>query len=262
MSLIDHFNAFQEASYVMGLSANARSLYFAILGEFNKARYPARLKLGNAILQHLSGINSTHSFDTARNSLINAKLITCKKMTYELLTLNSRELLGNFEETSRKEQGNFRERIGKESFNSISISKNSIEEEEEEEKEKEVVNTRTREAETTTTTATAATAFNGLNSAEVKEMWFKCEGEPIPGGIATGLYTLEKIHGADVVTQAILKASQANTQPRLSFNFVKAVLERMVKGGVPNGRNNDRNNGRNAATPEEWENRKLDWLDD
>lgn len=259
MSLIDHFNAFQEASYVMGLSANARSLYFAILGEFNKARYPARLKLGNAILQHLSGINSTHSFDTARNSLINAKLITCKKMTYELLTLNSRELLGNFEERTGKEQGKNRERIRKESFSSISISKNSIEKEEEEEreKEKEVVNTRTREAETTAT-ATAATAFNGLNSAEVKEMWFKCEGEPIPGGIATGLYTLEKIHGTDVVTQAILKASQANTQPRLSFNFVKAVLERMVKGGVPNGRNTDRN----AATPEEWENRKLDWLDD
>lgn len=71
---------------------------------------------------------------------------------------------------------------------------------------------------------------NAINSAEVQATWFKCEGERIPGGVAFGLYDLEKLYGSDSVVKAIIAASQANTQPRLSFNFVKAVLERQ-RGG-------------------------------
>lgn len=240
MTLIDYFNAFRAVSKIHRLSANARSLYIAILGEFNSLQYPPTLKLQNTDLQHLSGINSTCSFDSARNALINAELISHKKQIYSLK--DSRNSLENFQKDFR----NSLERVQKDSFNSMSISKNNIEKEKEEEKD-----ARAYTREETTNTAT----FNNLNSAEVQEMWFRCEGERIPGGIAFGLYELEQLHGTASLCKAIMAASQANTQPRLSFNFVKAVLERQQKGESKNARTDAR------AVAEAWEQQQPDWLD-
>ena len=103
MTLIDYFNSFQEVSQRLGLSANARSLYFAILAEFNRLRFPQKLKLTNIYLQQVSSITSSHSFSSARNALQNAGVIRQKKGVYELLSV----------ETLRKESGNFAERTRK-----------------------------------------------------------------------------------------------------------------------------------------------------
>lgn len=84
MGLIDYFNVFQNITKGLKLSANARSLYIAILGEFNSARYPETLGLANRGLQEISGIRSDSSFHSARNALINAGLIAVKKNFYRL----------------------------------------------------------------------------------------------------------------------------------------------------------------------------------
>ena len=115
-----------------------------------------------------------------------------------------------------KEQGNEQ---GKEQGKTRGVVSDSFIKNKEKEKEKE--------------TPAPAHFITGL-SPEVQEMWFKCEGEQIPGSVALKLYELEKLHSTDVVVKAIETASLANSQPRLSFNFVKAVLERQLKGNSRN----------------------------
>lgn len=238
MTLIDYFNAFQVRSQGLGLTANARSLYFAILGEFNKSQYPAQLKLGNAYLQHLSGITSSHSFDSARNTLINSGLVSHKKQVYTLETLGKEQ--GKLAETLREEQGKSAERFGKASLGIPPSIPMPIEKEKEREKTK------------TTTTATArAREGNGANSVEVQQMWFRCEGQQIPGSMIYALYELEQLHGTENLCKAILTASQNNKENRLTLNFLKAVLEKQLKGG---------NKNVGTSEPESWESQQPAWL--
>ena len=229
LSLIDHFNAFHVRSQEVGLSPNARSLYFAILGEFNKLQYPPHIKLQNTYLQHLSGINSTCSFRSAINALVNSGLISCQKQVYTL-------------ETFQKDFRNSSERVSKDSFDSIPMSE-SIEKEKE--KEREI---------TTTTATTRAREVLGTNSEEVKQAWFLSEGEALKGGNAFDMIQLENAYGTEALVNAITAARRANTQPRLTYNFLKAVLERQQKGGKENARAGSR------PVAEDWENQPPDWL--
>ena len=75
-------------------------------------------------------------------------------------------------------------------------------------------------------TAPAKTRVLSENSYPVKQAWFECEGERLKGGVALGLIELEKEYGTEKIVKAIYTAHQANSQPRLSYNFVKAVLKR------------------------------------
>ncbi len=241
MTLIDHFNAFQGLSKRFELSANARSLYFAVLGEFNATQYPMTLKLSNQLLQHLSGITSTHSFDTARTALINAGAIKHKKLVYSLPEHYGKfpeiagKLQGNFAETERKFSGNSAEIFGKDSLDSTFLEVYPEEKEKDKNKEK--------EEKITTTTATAGAREKlSTNSEEVKQAWFLAEGENLRGYNALDLIQLENQYGTDAVVNAIHEAHRANTQPRLHYNFLKAVIERRQKGGTRNG-GKARNNG-------------------
>lgn len=94
MKLLEYFKEFQAVSVGRHFSANARSLYYALLEEFDAAFYPAEMFIRNTRLQDIAGINSTHSFDSARNALINAKLITHKKQYYKLLPPQTAESVG------------------------------------------------------------------------------------------------------------------------------------------------------------------------
>ena len=76
-------------------------------------------------------------------------------------------------------------------------------------------------------TAPAKTRVLSENSYPVKQAWFECEGERLKGGVALGLIELEKEYGTEKIVKAIYTAHQANSQPRLSYNFVKAVLKRL-----------------------------------
>ena len=225
MTLIDYFNAFRAVSKIHRLSANARSLYIAILGEFNSLQYPPTLKLQNTDLQHLSGINSTCSFDSARNALINAELISHKKQIYSLK--DSRKTLENLQKDFR----NSLERVQKDSFSSMSISKNNIEKEIKKDEDEECACARA------TTTATPAFKDNGWVSAEAQETWFDCEKEEMNSATMQKLYPLEQMFGTKAVCDAVIEASARNQLNKLTYNYVEKILQSQMKGESKNARN-------------------------
>ena len=85
MKLTEYLKEFQVVSARNHFSANARSLYLALLLEFDRAFYPEQLFLLNGYLQEISGITATSSLDSARTKLVSCKLITHKKNYYGLL---------------------------------------------------------------------------------------------------------------------------------------------------------------------------------
>ena len=70
-----------------------------------------------------------------------------------------------------------------------------------------------------------ASEYLSVNSEAVRKTWRECAGENLTGGAAFGMIELENIYGTQTVVDAIIRADQSNTAPRLTFNFVKAVLE-------------------------------------
>lgn len=221
MTLIDCFNTFQSVSKSLKLSANARSLYYAILGEFNSARYPDTLSITNRVLQDMSGIKAESSFFSARNALANAQLIRHKKQVYQLTPDAAMEKLRNrvgvHAESTWSRLGVGLE-FSNSTSNSITIPKNR------------------KEIEKTTAAARTREGFLKEISPAIAETWFKYEGERLNGGQMLDLYGLEKIYGADAVVDAIIEASRSNKYPRLSYAFLKAVLEKKGrKGGTDSG---------------------------
>ena len=90
-SLIDHFRTFHSLSKEYDLSAGARSVYFALLGEFNAAYWPDELRISDRQMQELSGVKSVATVHDARNLLKSLKLIDFRKgknrkTIYRLLT--------------------------------------------------------------------------------------------------------------------------------------------------------------------------------
>lgn len=81
-----------------------------------------------------------------------------------------------------------------------------------------------------TPAAANARAYLSTNSDEVIKAWRECAGEHLTGGAALGLIDLENLYGTQAVVDAIYAADQANTRMKISFNFVKTVLENRLKG--------------------------------
>lgn len=214
MSLIDHFNAFQVVSETNGLTPNARSLYFAILAEFNRQRFPASTKILNGYLQQLSGITSNSSFDAARTALINAGAIHHKKNNYELLTGNVER---NPMETVSNSVGNSMENECKtdgKSLGLLSIPANREEADRE----------RDRDETTTTTTTAHVREILSRPSDEVNRAWLLSEGVNLKGGNAQDFTYLESYAGTEAVVMAINDARRSNREHVLNFNYVCAVM--------------------------------------
>ena len=225
MNLIDYFNAFHLRAQESGLSANARSLYFAILGEFNRFGYPKQLKLANSYLQHLSSINSTHSFDSARTALINGGFINYKKPFYELAgpvtDAKTKFIPGNSEENLKEKGGNFAEISGKELGNFLEIPESNTTMSSCTEKDKNKNNNNKKNN------------TRASNSSEVLQLWKDCRGEELICGKAYGMIELERNHGTQVILDAIKTASESNNYtefPFVTYNFFKKILESHLKG--------------------------------
>ena len=235
MTWMDYANHFQVLSRKKHFSANARSLYYAILEEFNGAFYPEEMYLMNTHLQQMSGINSTHSFDSARTALINAELITHKAQHYRLLTVKTE---GKPTETEGKTDGKQAE---------MSIVPNSnlkIENEDKDKKEEK---------------ETPARESISQNSEEVLKTWYDCEGERLFGSKSQSLIYDENTYGKEAVVQAIKTASKTNNYEKfrkVTYNYYKKILENQQK----EGENND--GGRNAEeiASESWEREIPEWV--
>lgn len=208
MTLIDYFNAFQAFCTAKNLAPNARVLYYSILGEFNKHRYPNDLEIPNEYLRYLSGLTSAQ-FEKARTVLINHKVIYHKRRHYQL---------GNIVKATANDTAFRYELPPRDNVINMKISKQP-------EPAKEPM-----------------FKDNGWVSAKVQEAWFKCEGEEMNGGVMQGLYPLEETFGTLEVCKAILTASQSNTRARLSLPYVRTILENQLKGESKRV-NNTRNSG-------------------
>lgn len=246
MSLIDQFNIFQAVSKNLGLSANARSLYIAILGEFNGARYPEALKLSNSLLQDISGINSESSFHSARNALMNAKLVQHKKQVYKLTPNDAQSKMtqslasvlerpcnlveSGLEPACNSVEGNVKlacSSVGtclefSDTVTYTTLIPRSRQDKEEKEKLK-----------TNNTNDSARTRELTACSEKAAQAWFMAEGRYPHGYDDHNLAYFEQEHGTEKVVEAIRKAQASNTENKLSTNYIKAILER----GTRNGRN-------------------------
>ena len=222
MTLIEYFNAFQTFSAAKRLSPNVRALYYAVLSEFNKRRYPESLKLTNEYLMNISGINTRSAFETARTTLINHQTIYHKRGNYRLGNVTVNDTGFKYELPPRDN----------------------------------VITMKIPTPAKTTIPQTPEPMFkdNGWVSAKVQETWFKYEGEQMESSVMQGLYPLEQTFGTSEVCKAILAARQANTQERLSLPYVRTFLERQQKGGTKNARAGSR------PVAEDWENQPPDWL--
>ena len=92
-NLMDYFNAFSSYSKERELSASARSLYFELLNEFNRARWPGELCFSDSVMASWSGVKSRETLHDVKNLLkefkwINFRAGKNRKSVYELLTDN------------------------------------------------------------------------------------------------------------------------------------------------------------------------------
>jgi len=202
MTLIDYFNKFQEVSNAKHFSANARSLYFAILSEFNRLRYPNELKLRNTYLQDMSGITSTASFDSARNALLNAKLITHKKQVYTLET-SEKTLRKSFEKVLKESQG---------LLTNPGLPLKT-------EKEGDL-----RETAAPSTTETSGQLNLAECSAAVRQIWEAYTGRPLTSGLNADLAKFEGEIGTQQLITEIQRAARSNKRESIDLNYLEAFV--------------------------------------
>ena len=294
MNLMDCFNAFQKVTKALKLSANARSLYIAILGEFNSARYPAVLNIPNALLRHLSSINlegkSDSSFQSARNALQNAGLIKYKKELYQLTPNDALEKLqkrfGKLLETPCNELGDSLETTWKQVGDRLEVSRfisttsdkevdnknyNLKEEKRESAGAYEKISV---EVESAKSPCDSQLNLAGSPSNEVMEVWEKCKGAKLDGNQLIDLISLEKALGKEEVKRAMEIASLKNNYsnfPELWYSFFKRELEKQLKENKEGERIGRNDTGRNGGyrraeggriESESWEHQRPAWLDE
>lgn len=219
MTLIDHFNAFQRFCEIRNFTANARSLYYALLGEFNKCRFPTELQLCNSYLQQLSGIASRSSFDAARNVLISTNIITHKRGKYTLVTP-----VKVITDCSCVWQ--YPCRIAP----------------------PDPVTTESVQFEAALPTEDWKEYAAKYLSPEVLQAWLNSDGEILKGYKIFDFMNMEKLHGTKKIVDAIKEASiscQYNDFRNLSYKFFKMILE---NPNPPKGGKNSGNGSQNKST--------------
>lgn len=78
-SLVEYFQAFHKYAYENALNASVRTLYFTILGEFNKAYWPAELSKSVGELEKLGGFSSKSVVQRAKAELGTHNLVKIRK---------------------------------------------------------------------------------------------------------------------------------------------------------------------------------------
>ena len=257
MNLMDCFNVFQKVSKALRLSPNARSLYIAILGEFNSARYPEALDIPNALLRHLSGINldgkSDSSFQSARNALQNAGLIKHKNQVYKLTPDVAQEKLSQYFQKLletpctqlRDSLDSGWKQLGGGLEGSRFISTTQGEEVENKNYNLKIKNKKNNNAyargdvgEEPEKKISPEGQLN-LPSAEVLKKWEEVKGAKLEGSQLMDLTALENTFGSEIVQKAMEETSIRNNYsefPQIWYVRFKKILEQMLKEGEGNDR--------------------------
>ena len=242
MTLIDHYNAFQRVSKIQGFTANVRSLYFALLGEFNELRFPSELVLESTYLQHLSGIRSTSSFNEARGVLISAGLIKYHKYNSQR---QSYALVDTYEKTevkgcrkSNEPKANLNRSPSESRLGVLTVPKPT---ETDKEKDRNAEGDAPAPAKTdigkgagenaVTVTVDAAeknaSAISlSRNSNEVLQAWRDWGGQTLHMAHSMTLIRYEEALGKDKLIALIEKAGSANQKETLDLRYLSKFVER------------------------------------
>lgn len=109
-TLIDYFNGFDLLRSRYQLSINVIGVYYTILNEFNKARFPEELELSTRALQTLSGIGCVSTAHDAKHVLKNIGAIDFRtvrgRTVYKLKDEHFLHRHLNIRETKRKRPAN------------------------------------------------------------------------------------------------------------------------------------------------------------
>ena len=218
MGLIEQFKSFQVRSRQKHLSANSRSLYIALLEEFNAAYFPDEMYFENPYLQQLSGINAASSFDAARTKLINVGLIAHKNRVYRLLDTGV--------SAAEKGRGKIVENSWNNRGNSVGVI-NVEGTEKTETRNQDQPQPRVRE-EVPVDDADAGTlkilkTARNLSEA-VKREWLEWNGTPLNMGITLELMNLEEMMGTAALVEQIRNAGRGDKFGRLTIHFLKSCL--------------------------------------
>lgn len=87
MTLIEAIQGFHSAVTAKPLSANARSLWLAIICLWNDRRRPSAITVGTPELRRLAGIQAKTTYHDALNALISRKLVKICKRRGDLIEL-------------------------------------------------------------------------------------------------------------------------------------------------------------------------------
>lgn len=220
MGLIEQFKAFQVRSRKKHLSANSRSLYIALLEEFNAAFFPEEMFFENPYLQQLSGIKAASSFDVARTCLINAGLIAHKNRVYRLLEAGEtapQKSYGKTVEKSRKNDGN--------SDGSINVEQTEKTKTKTQDQPQPRMREEVPEKDADTGTLKILKTAQDLSKA-VKQEWLEWNGTPLNMGITLELIRLETEMGTNALVELIRKAGRGDKFGTLTIQFLKACKPR------------------------------------
>lgn len=234
--LIDHFRMFHELSKEYELSASARSVYFALLGEFNAAFWPDELKISDRSMLELSGVKSTATVHDARNLLKLMNLIDFRKG-------KNRKTIYKILNKARDKQSENTNRTPTESSNEQSalflMSSCGLVGKTEDERQSQPPPPREGQ---TTKRGLLSVSKNEENAEEydideIVEEWTEspCFSK-LDFELITEIANLVKKHGKAKVKEAMGKAKRANNNRNgVSFAFFKAILEKeSEKGGEKN----------------------------
>ena len=238
MGLIELFKGFHSRAVEQEFPPSARVLYLTLLGEFNAAYWKDELAFTESELSGLTGLRKT-TVHEAKEFLASRHFIkTWKKKRVTIFKLLGDQVPTSERPSSDRQPTDERPKSDQTPTDAHLLTRAKD--------VKDVSNIQDIKTEITDTATAHARGFLSVNSAEVQNAWRQCAGENLTGGAAYGLIELENVYGTQAVVDAIFEADRANTRERISFNFVKKVLENMVSGkeAKPNARRTTRNSVR------------------
>ena len=213
-TLIDYFKAFHTMKQTLNLSAGTQSTYFALLGEFNAARFPEHLSISDRELKALAGLKSVSSAHEAKRSLKNAKLIDFSKdggvtvymLCTEHLPNSNRTLTEHLPNTF--ENPNIRVRDKTEDVKTLDIP-----------------------SFVHSACACAPDEWNAEIEETLSRLWFSNNGAPVTAELFSYFQALIAKHGLQWLEAMILEASASyGGQYRMSVKYFRSCVDRKLKG--------------------------------
>lgn len=226
-TLIDHFRAFHAFSKANDFSMAARSVYFALLGEFNANFWIEELSISDRAMMELSGAKSTATVHDARNILKSAGFIDFRKgknrkAIYRLLPNH----LTSTEQTAGEHLTNAERTV--ETNSNIHAREDALEVD---------VKTIISQSE-----RMSASAFNWNVEAEEKltALWLENCGAGVTFELLSYFRFIVEKHGVAFCEELIREMAGGLKGDRMTLNYLRGAYNFKLKGGKKSGESKQR----------------------